>query len=76
MSTKQPTRSPVLLSAEELAIITCALWHWEDCLRTGRGSVPVADKSKRAEYDRKIADIRNLKARMFRAKVALPEGTS
>ncbi|MCP1832809.1 hypothetical protein ACVIIY_005035 [Bradyrhizobium sp. USDA 4515] len=67
-----PQRGPVPLSADEINILTCALWHWEDCLRSGRGSVEPSDAVKRAEYDRKIAAVRNLKARMFRAKPGGP----
>lgn len=66
--TAKPKRDPVPLSAAELGILTVALWHWEDCLRSGRGSVARDDAAERAEYDRKIAATRNLKMRMFRAK--------
>lgn len=50
---------------EEFQTICCALYHWQLVLRGDRLSV-AADK--RAEYDRKIQKVRNLEARVRRAK--------
>lgn len=63
-------RRPVHLSVAEVNLILDALYAWEDGYRSAR----FRDKAKitpkeLARIDRKIADIRNLKARMFRVRV-------
>ncbi|PZQ82689.1 MAG: hypothetical protein DI549_10960 [Ancylobacter novellus] len=63
------SRHPVLLSRSELDLVTLGLWHWEDLLRTSRitGKAQKDDVRVR-DCEQQIARVRNLKARMFRAK--------
>jgi hypothetical protein len=59
----------VRLSERELHLIQASLWLWEDSCRSSRAQAKSAARTADvASGDAKIAETRNLKARMFRAK--------
>lgn len=59
------------LSTSDLHILQSALWNWEDSYRSSRQKAKAEKRDDDVrDYERKIAAIRNLKARTFRAEVA------
>ena len=65
-------RRPVQLSAAEVDLILDALYAWEDGYRSGRPPFK-GQPYELAVIDRKIADIRNLKSRLFRHRRAVED---
>ncbi|SHF01762.1 hypothetical protein SAMN02745157_1449 [Kaistia soli DSM 19436] len=69
MTVKRPIA--IALSDSELALLQESVWVWEDSYRSSRFKAKAQGRADDVRHcDRKIAALRNLKARLYRVKAA------